>query len=140
MRARTGSTVIGLCGGSGSGKTTLAREVTSLLGRNRATSISFDSYYHDLAHLTTEQRAAVNYDAPDSLDVGLLTDHLDALLALANRHVEPAISIKEVRAYYADDARMWAFLQWLRRIDRRWHRLTRRTYPFLLPGKIERHV
>ena len=75
----SGSTIIGVCGGSGSGKTTLARELARELGSGQTSIISFDSYYHDLAHLTTEQRAAVNYDAPDSLDVDLLTDHLDAL-------------------------------------------------------------
>ncbi len=75
----SGSTIIGVCGGSGSGKTTLARELAREIGSGRTTIISFDSYYHDLAHLTTEQRAAVNYDAPESLDVELLTDHLAAL-------------------------------------------------------------
>lgn len=79
MRQRTGSTIIGLCGGSGSGKTTLAQEVTSLLGRHRATSISFDSYYHDLSHFRLEERALVNYDSPASLDVELLTDHLESI-------------------------------------------------------------
>lgn len=79
VRTRTGSTVIGLCGGSGSGKTTLAQEVTSLLGRHRATSISFDSYYHDLSHMTLEERALINYDSPASLDVELLTDHLESI-------------------------------------------------------------
>ena len=28
----------------------------------------FDEYYHDLVHLSPEQRAAVNFDHPDSLD------------------------------------------------------------------------
>ncbi len=75
----SGSTIIGVCGGSGSGKTTLARELGRVLGVDRTGIISFDSYYHDLAHLTTEQRATVNFDAPESLDVDLLTDHLAAL-------------------------------------------------------------
>jgi uridine kinase len=79
VRTGTGSTVIGLCGGSGSGKTTLAQEVTSLLGRNRAQSISFDAYYRDLSHLSVEERARVNYDSPVSLDVDLLTEHLDSI-------------------------------------------------------------
>jgi uridine kinase len=75
----SGSIIIGLCGGSGSGKTTLARELADLLGRPRCRVISFDSYYHDLSHMTTEQRAAVNFDAPESLDVGLMASHLDHL-------------------------------------------------------------
>ncbi|MDH3302256.1 MAG: uridine kinase [Acidimicrobiia bacterium] len=75
----SGSTIIGVCGGSGSGKTTLARELARKLGWGRTAVLSFDSYYHDLAHLTTEERSTVNFDAPDSLDVELLTDHLAAL-------------------------------------------------------------
>ena len=79
VSAVTGSMVIGLCGGSGSGKTTLAREIAKVLGSERTRIISFDSYYHDLGQMTTEQRAAVNFDAPESLDVDLLTDHLTAI-------------------------------------------------------------
>lgn len=75
----SGSTIIGVCGGSGSGKTTLARELARKLGSDRTAMVSFDSYYHDLAHLSTEERAMVNFDAPDSLDVALLTDHLATL-------------------------------------------------------------
>ena len=79
MDTVSGSTIIGLCGGSGSGKTTVARELVRRLGTEHTRVISFDSYYHDLSHLTVEQRAAVNYDAPASLDVELLTDHLARL-------------------------------------------------------------
>lgn len=68
-----------MCGGSGSGKTTLARAVVNRFGPNRARSISFDSYYHDLSHMTADERAMVNFDAPPSLDVDLLTEHLEAL-------------------------------------------------------------
>ncbi|MCL4157235.1 UNVERIFIED_CONTAM: hypothetical protein GTU68_005457 [Idotea baltica] len=46
-----------------------------------ATCISFDSYYRDHSQLTLEERAAVNFDHPDSLDVDLLVDHLQALRA-----------------------------------------------------------
>ncbi len=73
------STIIGVCGGSGSGKTTLARELAKLLGPQHTAAISFDSYYHDLSHLSADERAAVNFDAPESLDVELLTDHLATL-------------------------------------------------------------
>jgi hypothetical protein len=61
-------------------------------------------------------------------------------LDLANRRVERAIDEREVRAYYADDARMWAVLQRLRRADRGWQRMLGRTYPFLLPGTIVRRT
>ncbi len=73
------STLVGVCGGSGSGKTTLARRLVDELGNGQATSVSFDSYYRDHGHLSVEERAAVNFDHPDSLDVDLLIDHLRSL-------------------------------------------------------------
>ncbi len=74
-------TLIGVSGGSGSGKTTLARRLVERLGSDRAVGLSFDSYYKDMAHMTTEQRAEVNFDHPDSLDVDLLVEHLTVLKA-----------------------------------------------------------
>jgi len=44
-----------------------------------------------------------------------------------------------VRRYYRSDARLWELMLRLRRADRWWQRrIRRRTYPFLLPGHIER--
>jgi hypothetical protein len=64
---------------------------------------------------------------------------LEDALALINKRVSPAISKKEVERYYRSDARMWALLQFARRLDRVWQRwIRRRVYPFLLPGKIAR--
>lgn len=71
--------MIGVCGGSGSGKTTLAHRLVDALGPGMATCVSFDSYYRDHSHLTVEQRALVNFDHPDSLDVDLLVEHLEIL-------------------------------------------------------------
>ncbi|MEE2957415.1 MAG: uridine kinase [Actinomycetota bacterium] len=73
------STVLGVAGGSGAGKTTLVESVAARLG-DRATVLWFDEYYHDLAHMDPSERVAVNFDHPDSLDVGLLVEHLDGLL------------------------------------------------------------
>ncbi len=68
-----------------------------------------------------------------------LERHLPAALEVANRHLERPLTASEVRAYYARDARMWALLLALRRLDRYWQlEVRRRGYPFLLPGKIER--
>lgn len=75
------SALIGVCGGSGSGKTTLAQRLVSELGAEEATCVSFDSYYHDHSHLTVEERAEVNFDHPDSLDVDLLVAHIKSLKA-----------------------------------------------------------
>lgn len=74
------STVLGVAGGSGAGKTTLVDGVVSRLG-DRAAVLWFDEYYHDLVHLDPAERATVNFDHPDSLDGGLLIEHLDGLLA-----------------------------------------------------------
>ncbi len=63
---------------------------------------------------------------------------LDPFLAeIAGRVSEP-LSRDEVERYYRSDARLWAVLLRLRRLDRAWRIRTGRTYPFLLPGPIER--
>jgi len=60
-------------------------------------------------------------------------------LEQANRRLSDPIGADEVKRYYASDARMWELLQRLRRMDRWWHhKVRRRPYPFLLPGKIDR--
>ena len=66
-------TLIGFSGGSGSGKTTLAAAIHEQLGNHRSTVLSLDAYYRDLSHLPLEERAKVNFDHPDALDVQLLT-------------------------------------------------------------------
>ena len=73
--------LVGIAGGSGSGKSTLARAVLSALGESRASIISFDDYYRDLAHEAPEVRARVNFDHPDSLDHALFARHLGELRA-----------------------------------------------------------
>ena len=70
-----------------------------------------------------------------------LAEHVAAGVEVATRLLAPgaAITAGEVRRYYARDARLWALLLGLRRADRFWQlRVRRRSYPFLLPGKIER--
>jgi hypothetical protein len=70
-----------------------------------------------------------------------LAARLGLALAVVNERVEPAIEEAEVRRYYREDAQMWALLQRLRRLDRWWQRRVRgRSYPFLLPGPVARHV
>lgn len=74
------SIIIGIAGGSGAGKTTLARKLQSSLGEDVAL-ICQDNYYKDLSHLSIEQRAQTNFDAPSSIDFELLKTHLKALKA-----------------------------------------------------------
>ncbi|MCA9647384.1 MAG: hypothetical protein KC492_42130 [Myxococcales bacterium] len=70
-----------------------------------------------------------------------LEQHLDGWLGIANERVTPELTMTEVRAHYAEDARTWALLQRLRRADRGWQRyVRRRAYGFLLPGDIQRQI
>jgi uridine kinase len=76
-----GPLVIGIAGGSGSGKTTIARSVVESIGREAVVLIQHDAYYREQSHLPVEERAKVNYDHPDSLETGLLVEHLRTLTA-----------------------------------------------------------
>jgi hypothetical protein len=68
-----------------------------------------------------------------------LTEELPQIIERVNAVVEPAFTAKEIKKYYASDARTWALLLSLRRADRGWQRkVRRRSYPFLLPGNIAR--
>jgi uridine kinase len=71
--------IIGVAGGTGSGKTTVASTILARVGHSRIAHLQHDSYYRDLAHLTAEQRARVNFDHPDSLETDLLVRHLEQL-------------------------------------------------------------
>lgn len=77
-RART-PTVIGVAGGSGSGKTTVVRRIVESLGPDAVTVLDHDRYYRDRRDLRLEERAALNYDHPDSLETDLLVSHVVAL-------------------------------------------------------------
>jgi hypothetical protein len=67
-------------------------------------------------------------------------EHLVApFLEVIGDRVTPALGVAEVDRYYRRDARSWALLQRLRRLDRAWQRrVRRRPYPFLLPSRIAR--
>ncbi|MBQ0855071.1 hypothetical protein J8N05_43685 [Streptomyces sp. BH-SS-21] len=68
-----------------------------------------------------------------------LHELVPAFLEQANARLSEPITVEEVAAYYRDDARMWELIQRLRQADRFWHhRIRRRTYPFLLPPRVER--
>jgi hypothetical protein len=68
-----------------------------------------------------------------------LESWLPAFLEQANGHLDEPISPAEVHRYYRSDARLWALLLRIRRLDRAWQRrVRRRPYPFLLPREIER--
>lgn len=70
---------IGIAGGSGSGKTTVAQKVVASLPSSAVTTIEHDAYYRDRTDISFEERSALNYDHPGSLETELLVAHLQAL-------------------------------------------------------------
>jgi hypothetical protein len=78
----------------------------------------------------------------EDLTGNLLKERLDpwlpAFLEAVNRHLDKPLTERRVHDYYRSDARLWGMLLRLRRLDRAWRLRTGRTYPFLLPGPIER--
>jgi uridine kinase len=77
-----GPLVIGVAGGSGSGKTTVVQRIIATLeslGGEQVSVLEHDRYYRDRLDLRLEERAALNYDHPDSLETDLLVQHVIAL-------------------------------------------------------------
>lgn len=72
--------LVGVAGGTASGKSLVANRILEMLGGNRVAILRQDHYYHDLSHLSREERARVNFDHPSAFDVALLRAHLAALL------------------------------------------------------------
>ena len=71
--------VIGVAGGSGSGKTTVVRRIVDAVDNSRVTVLDHDRYYRDRNDLRLEERAALNYDHPDSLETDLMVRHVNDL-------------------------------------------------------------
>ena len=68
--------LIGIAGPSGAGKTYLARHLAAKL---QGRVLALDRYYRDLSHLPLEERARVNFDAPEALDHELMVEQVAAL-------------------------------------------------------------
>jgi uridine kinase len=71
--------IIGVAGGSGSGKTTVVRRIVESVGGDEVTVLDHDRYYRDRLDLRLEDRAALNWDHPDSLETELMVQHVSAL-------------------------------------------------------------
>ena len=69
---------MGIAGGSCSGKTTVVNTLVEAF-EGSVSTIAFDSYYRDQGHMTLDERAQVNYDHPDSLDVELFVSDIQSL-------------------------------------------------------------
>lgn len=72
--------IIGIAGGTGSGKTTLTKKLQSIFGPD-VSVVYHDNYYKKHVGMTYEQRAALNYDHPDSFDTALMVSDLKRLAA-----------------------------------------------------------
>lgn len=72
--------LIGVAGGSGSGKTTVANNLVKAFKSEDAALVEQDAYYRELTNLTLEEKAAVNFDHPDSIEFDLLREHLLKLM------------------------------------------------------------
>jgi uridine kinase len=79
MLNRTPPLVIGIAGGTGSGKSTVAKVIIDRVGANHIVLLPHDAYYKDLTQLEPVQRAAINFDHPDSLETSLLVEHIKRL-------------------------------------------------------------
>jgi uridine kinase len=70
--------VLGLAGASGSGKSTVAKRVGARLGGH---VISMETYAVAVNHLSFDERAKQDYDAPEATDVKLLENHISKYAA-----------------------------------------------------------
>jgi uridine kinase len=68
--------IIGVAGGTGSGKTTVANVILEKVGKDRIAYLPHDAYYRDLRNLPPEQKAAINFDHPHSLESELMKEHI----------------------------------------------------------------
>jgi len=79
MVEQTHPLIIGIAGGSGSGKTTVAQSILQRVGPDQIAYLQHDEYYKDLSGLPPVQRAAINFDHPNSLETSLLVQHIEQL-------------------------------------------------------------
>ena len=77
--------IIGIAGGSGSGKSTFAQRLKEAFP-DQISLISCDNYYLPHDDLSLEERALLNYDAPEALEFDLMVRHLEQL-----KNGEPAL-------------------------------------------------
>ena len=70
--------IIGIAGGSGSGKSTFAARIKKAFP-TQVSLVSCDNYYLPHDDLPLEERAHLNYDAPEALEFELMVKHLEQL-------------------------------------------------------------
>lgn len=79
MISRQISLTIGIAGGTGSGKTTVANVILERVGKEHIAYLPHDAYYRELSNLPPDQKAAMNFDHPDSLETELMIKHIEQL-------------------------------------------------------------
>lgn len=102
--------IIGIAGGSSSGKSTFINKIEGRFG-NKIAILHYDNYYREQVGVAFKQRAAMNYDHPDSLETDLLVKHLEELkrghaiqspaydFSQHNRYVEPTKARADILTY-----------------------------------------
>ncbi|HEV7128264.1 MAG TPA: uridine kinase [Ktedonobacterales bacterium] len=73
--------VVGVAGGTGAGKTTVVRAIVAAVGATQVAQLSEDAYYREYRHLPETERATVNWDHPDAIEVDLLLAQVRAIIA-----------------------------------------------------------
>lgn len=71
--------VVGISGGSAAGKTMVAGFLAEMMDDIDPLVVGVDRYFRDKSHLTSEERAKLNYDIPDALDFERLGKDLKGL-------------------------------------------------------------
>jgi len=96
--------IVGICGGSGSGKTYVLNQLLTQLPASQLTLISQDNYYLPYEQQDQDAEGLVNFDHPDSVDLQLLFQDMNRILA------GETVEIKEYTfnnpAHTASDIRM----------------------------------
>ena len=72
--------VIGVAGGSGSGKSFFVTEISKIIGPDKVSVLSEDSYYLDQSDKIREQRDKLNFDHPEAFEKELLKYHVQQLI------------------------------------------------------------
>ena len=80
-RSRGRPLVVGVAGGTGAGKTSVVRAIVEAVGADHVAQLPEDAYYREYRHLPETERAAINWDHPDAIEVDLLLEHAHALIA-----------------------------------------------------------
>lgn len=71
--------IVGIAGGTGSGKTALTQALLSRFA-GRVAVVYHDNYYKRHDALEYDERARLNYDAPEAFDNELMIEHLNLLI------------------------------------------------------------